>query len=107
MKTLTLVSITIAVSPAIVCGIPWRRYGGRLYASIGHHPDGHERAWRLVLFVCSPDVSLSHSTPLSDVRTAASAVPSSAMYTGATEIRQDPVTLRLRDHGARPLVDNY
>jgi hypothetical protein len=89
-----------------MCGIPWRRYGGRLYASIGHHPDGHERAWRLVLLVCSPDVSLSHSTPLSDVRAAAAAVLSSTMYASATEIRQNPVTLRLRDHGTKLLIDN-
>ena len=107
MKTLTVVLITIAVLLQLCAASHGGGTGGRLYASIGHHPDGHERAWRLVLLVCSPDVSLSHSTPLSDVRAAASAVLSSAMYAGATEIRQNPVTLRLRDHGARPLVDNY
>ena len=107
MKTLAVVLIAIAVLLQLCAPSHGGGTEGRVCASIGRYPDGHERAWRLVLLVRSPDVSLSNSAPLSDVRASSSSVLSSAMCASATEIRQNPVTIRLHDHGTRALVDNH
>ncbi len=107
MKTLTLVSITIAVLLQLCAASHGGGTGGASTPPLDTTLMGMKEhgAW---YFLCvAPTFPCRIPPHYLTYRTAASAVLSSAMYTGATEIRQDPVTLRLRDHGARPLVDNY